>query len=119
MPEPDHDPDRQAALAIELMDEHGASLAEEAREVLAQHPDVRLVGLILTPDSEEMRVMRPRLERETRESLTGKGFVGLMPREFALAILRQRAPATLDWIEPHETGRLPLMAATRDGYRFG
>ena len=41
--------------------------------------------------------------------------------EFTLAILRQRAPATLDWIEPHDGAgrRLPLMAATRDGYRFG
>ena len=58
----------------------------------------------------------------TGQDLRGRGFVGLVPREFAVTILGANAQATLDWLEPMNEGgqrRLPLVVATKDGFRLG
>lgn len=104
------------------MDQHGPSLAKEAAQVTAQQPEAQLVGLIVTPDAAEAKRLAEALSKATGQDLRGRGFVGLVPREFALTILRSNAPATLDWLSPDsEEGkrRLPLVVATKDGFRLG
>lgn len=112
----------QREQSIQLMDEHGPSLAKEAAQVAAQQPEAQLVGLIVTPDAAEAKRLAEALSEATGQDLRGRGFVGLVPREFALTILRSNAPATLDWLEPQAVGgerRLPLIVATKDGFRLG
>lgn len=112
----------QQEQSIRLMDDHGPSLAREAADVAAQQADAQLVGLIVTPDAGEAKRLAEALSNATGQDLRGRGFVGLVPREFALTILRSNAPATLDWLEPEAVGgerRLPLVVATKDGFRLG
>lgn len=90
----------QQEQSMRLMDEHGPSLARDAAEVAAQRPDAQVVGLIVMPDAAEAKRLVEALSQATGQNLRGRGFVGLVPREFALTILRANAPATLDWLEP-------------------
>lgn len=108
----------QSEQARRLLDEHGPSLAEEAREVLLTNPNAKVVGLILSPESAEATRMADAFGSATGNDMRGKGFVGLVERQFALAILRSNAPATLDWLEDSD-GKLPLACATADGFQLG
>lgn len=108
----------QADQSLRLLEEHGPRLADEARGVLAEHPDARIVGLILAPESAEAARMAEALGGATGNDMTGRGFVGLVDRQFALVILRSNAPATLDWLEDCD-GKVPLVCATADGFRLG
>jgi hypothetical protein len=57
------------------------------------------------------------------QSFGGKGFVGVVPRQLMLDVLRANHPATLDWLE--QSGgdgpqrQLPLVAVTKGGVRLG
>jgi|LakMenEpi03Aug12_release.lakeMendotaPanAssembly.Ray.scaffolds.fasta_scaffold1758130_2 hypothetical protein len=76
----------QAEQARRLLDEHGPSLAEEAREVLLTNPDAKVVGLILMPESAEAARFADAYSAATgNDNMRGKGFVGLVERQFALA----------------------------------
>ena len=108
----------QADEARRLLDEHGPSLAEEAREVFSTNPNARVVGLIPSPDSAEAARMAEVLGGATCNDMRGKGIVRLVERQFALVILRSSAPATLDWLEGND-GKLPLVRATADGFQLG
>lgn len=108
----------QADEAKRLLEEHGPSLAEEAREVLSTSPSAKVVGLVLMPDSTEAARMADALGGATGNDMRGQGFVGLVNRPFALAILRSNAPATLDWLEDND-GKLPLVCATASGFQLG
>jgi hypothetical protein len=109
---------KQSEQARRLLDEHGPALAEEAREVFSTNPNAKVVGLILSPESAEAARMAETLGGATGNDMRGRGFVGLVERQFALVILRSNAPATLDWLEDDE-GKLPLVCATADGFRLG
>ncbi len=87
----------QKEQSIRLLDEHGESLAADAREMRSANPELRVVGLILAPDASEARGIMAAIQQATGQDLAGRGFVGLVPREFAVTILRSNAPATLDW----------------------
>lgn len=104
--------------SIRVMDLHRNDLVAEAREVLAQHPGVRLVGVVITGDSREAEHMRAQLAAAGGVHPAGAGFVMLMPREQALQLLRATTPAQLDWLDS-EPGRLPLVCVTRSGTRLG
>jgi len=96
------------------------ALKDDARELVAEHPEMQPVGLVFAPDASEAVSMRDAIERATGQSLAGRGFFGVVPREFALAILRANAPATLDWLEPPTTGperKLSIVIATKNGFR--
>lgn len=108
----------QGEQARHLLDEHGPSLADEARDVLSNAPQAKVVGLVLMPDSAEAARMADALGGATGNDMRGKGFIGLVERQFALAILRSNAPATLDWLEDND-GKLPLVCATKDGFQLG
>lgn len=116
---PNSDP---GADALQLLQEHGPSLAEEAGDLCHQHPELQPVGLVLSPDAPEVEPIRRMLEQLTRQDLTGKGFIGLVPRSVAVAILRVTAPSALEWLPSKTEGperTLPLLALMRDGCRVG
>ena len=47
------------------------------------------------------------------------GFLGVVPRPFAVHILRTNCPAALDNLPYNDTGTLPVLVATKGGFRFG
>lgn len=106
-----------------MLEQHREALAADATEFARAHPQIPTVGLILDADASEAAPLRAALESATGQSFAGKGFLGVVPRELVLHILRANHPATLDWLQ--ESGgdgqrrRLPLVAVTRGGVRLG
>jgi hypothetical protein len=113
----DHE-DQQQQQAIRMLEEHGPTLAAEAREIIVQHPGAKMVGMILSPDSSEAARFRELASASGQTVPETSGIVIVVPRKDALSILRASAPATLDWLES-EPDSLPLIAATKDGMRLG
>lgn len=112
------DHEDQKEQAIRMLEEHGPTLAAEAREIVQQHPGAKMVGLILSPDSQEAVQFREWASASGQTVPETTGIVIVVPRKTALSILRASAPATLDWLES-EPDTLPLVAATKDGMRLG
>ena len=106
--------------SYELLEEHREALARDAAEVVAQHPEAQPVGLIMDADASEASELRTLLEKQTGQRVAG--FLGVVPRNMVLDILRANAPNTLDFLEPGSGGAkrtLPLVAVTKNGFRFG
>ncbi|HLQ36827.1 MAG TPA: hypothetical protein VK348_03435 [Planctomycetota bacterium] len=105
----------------ELITEHRDLLLAEAAEFVRQHPGTPPVALILEADTSEAAPLWAALQRASGHDLQGRGFLGVVPRAFALQILRANAPATLDWLAPAtaDGAELPLVVATRNGFRLG
>lgn len=108
--------------SYELLEEHRAALVADALEMLREHPEIDVAGLILDADASEACAMRKALDQATGQDFAGRGFIGVVPRQFVLEILRANAPATLDWF-PASTNQgarvLPLVAVTKRGVRCG
>ncbi len=109
--------------SFEMLEQHREALAADAAEFAREHPGVATVGLILDADASEAAPIRAALEASAGQSFAGKGFLGVVPREFVLHILRANHPATLDWLEQSggegRERRLPLVAVTKGGVRLG
>ena len=107
--------------SFELLEAHREQLAQEAAEVVRDHPRAKPVGVIMDADAPEAVELRRVLMEQTQQQVAG--FVGLMPRRVVLDILRANHPAVLDWLEdsggdgPMRT--LPLVAITKNGVRLG
>jgi hypothetical protein len=104
----------------ELIKQHAPKLADEIRELLAEHPGAKTVGLILEAGAKEAEPFRQALEAQMGQPFGGAGFFGLVPRKMAVDILRTSMPAALEWLEPdepHET-KLPVVVVMRDGIRL-
>ena len=58
------------------------------------------------------------LEQASGQKLNVPGFLGLVPRQFAVHILREDCPAALDNLPNGEPGSvLPVLVATKGGFR--
>ena len=110
--------DDQERRAIDLIKQHSQALAAQARELLASEPDAQFVGVIFASDSTEAAHYREAMTAMGEAVPEDTGVVGLVPREHALALLRDNAPATLDWLDS-EPGVLPIVAATEHGMKLG
>ena len=103
-----------------LLDEHGATLVADAREILGPHPEARLAGAIVLPDSREAPAFREALAKLTGQPVPEGLLVGVCPRQMIEALLTANA-APEHWREepwqPQQT--LPVVVVTRDGFRFG
>jgi hypothetical protein len=66
-------------------------------------------------------MFRQAIEAQSGEPFTGAGFVGLVPREVAVQILRASTPAALEWLAPDEPGdtKLPVAVMMTAGTRMG
>lgn len=109
--------------SYEMLQQHRDTLAADAAEFAREHPEIPTVGLILDADASEAAPIRAALEASTGQRFGGRGFLGVVPREFMLHILRANHPATLDWLEPSGGDGpqrcLPLVAVTKGGVRVG
>jgi len=109
--------------SYEMLEQHREVLAADAAEIAREHPDLPTVGLILHADASEAAPLRAALESASGQSFAGRGFVGVVPRQLVLEILRANHPATLDWLEQSggegTTRQLPLVAVTEGGVRLG
>jgi hypothetical protein len=104
--------------AEELLKEHRATLVAEALDVLHASPGAEIVGLILDADASEASAIRKAIEQATGQDLSGRGFLGITPRQFVVQILRANAPDTLEWLPASNSGTarvLPLVAITKGG----
>lgn len=116
---PDFD---EANESIQLLNQHRHVLGAQGSELLAQAATAHPVGLILAPESTGARRFGEAVGGDVGREVAGKGFIGLVPWEFAVAILRPNTAVTLDRIQSAGVGsqrRLPLVAATKDGFRLG
>ncbi|MCA8976648.1 MAG: hypothetical protein KDC98_18145 [Planctomycetes bacterium] len=112
--------------SFELLDEHRSVLVENAREMLREAPGTQVVGLILDGEAGEAATFRDALAQVTGEDLTGRGFLGVAPRQFVVDMLLRDAPAALEWLPSSSTRDregevvhwLPLVALTKNGVRF-
>lgn len=103
-----------------LLDEHGPQLRDEAREILAQAPAAKVAGMILMADSREAEPIRQALAAASGQPLPPALMVGTCPRNCVEVVLQQHV-GTEPWQEaPGEPQHvLPVVVATRDGFRFG
>jgi len=96
----------------ELIEHNRGPLAEEAREFLSENPGVDPVGLLLDVGASEAKPFLDALEQAAGQKLSVPGFLGVVPRHFAVHILRINCPAALDNLPNNETGTLPVLVAT-------
>jgi len=103
-----------------LLDQHGPSLVDDAREVLQQEPMARIAGTILQPDSREAPEFRAALAKLTGQVIPEGLLVGICPRAMLEEQLRRCAEPEHWQEESWQPQRmLPILVATRDGFRFG
>tara|TARA_R110002072_G_scaffold2288_5_gene18901 strand:- start:6104 stop:6487 length:384 start_codon:yes stop_codon:yes gene_type:complete len=113
----EHFEDQQ--LSHELLEKHRGDLAEEARNFISGNAGAEPVGLILEAGSSEARAFLEALKQATGQELDAPGFLGVVPRAFAVGILRANLPAALDNLPNGELGaKLPVLVATKGGFRF-
>jgi hypothetical protein len=104
----------------DLLDRHGPTLVADAKEILQQEPMARIAGTILQPDSREAPVLREAIAQLTGQVVPEGLLVGICPR----AMLEQQLRKCADpehWLEEawQPQRMLPVLVATRDGFRFG
>ncbi len=104
----------------QLLNEHGKSLAAEARGILAKDSRARVAGLITTADSPDAVAVRQALAQMTGQMPPPGLMVGIVPRAMVEKMLLA-AVGSEPW---HEQGWqpqqvLPVVVSTRDGHRFG
>ncbi len=113
----EHFEDQQ--LSHELLEKHRGDLAEEARNFISQNADAEPVGLILEAGSSEARAFMQSIAQASGQERNAPGFLGVVPRAFAVEILRANLPAALDNLPNGELGaKLPVLVATKGGFRF-
>ncbi len=108
--------------SYELLEQYREDLAKDAREMLAQNGEEELVGLIVTKDAKEAEALRVLVKQSTGQDHVGRGFAGIAPREFVLALLRATAPLAVEQLpEGWRDGVrvLPMVVMTKGGVRFG
>jgi hypothetical protein len=100
----------------QLLKQHGPELVVDARKILADDPDVRVAGVIASPDSREARDIRAMLSGQAPPE--GILLVGIVLRPMVETLLAAHAPDY--WREQAWQPQtiLPVMAATRDGFQF-
>ncbi|MCB9891941.1 MAG: hypothetical protein H6832_18990 [Planctomycetes bacterium] len=104
----------------EVLERNRTALRDEARGFVAQASGVEPVGLILDAGAAEAKPFLEALEQATGRQLNVPGFLGVVPRPFAVHILRASCPAALDNLPNGELGvKLPVLVATKGGFRFG
>ena len=102
----------------DVLKRYGPELARQARQFLAANPGKKVAGLIAAPDAKEaapLRQARPAGQAPSPDPLTG-----IIARRGVEPLLTQMV-GTDQWLEsPGEPQRtLPVVVATRDGFRFG
>jgi hypothetical protein len=111
----------QALDSEQLLLRHGPELRQDAREILAQHPRIRVAGRITLPDASDAEAVRRMLAAGSGQDVPPGGLmIGVVPRESVEALLAARC-SEFPWREeswqPQQV--LPVVVSTKDGFRFG
>jgi hypothetical protein len=103
-----------------LLQAHGQSLVDDAREALATDGSTKIAGLITTPDSPDAVGVRGMLTKMTGQPVPAGLMVGIVPRALVEQMLTKRF-GTEPWLEQgwQRQQVLPIVVSTRDGHRFG
>ncbi|HMQ23441.1 MAG TPA: hypothetical protein PKE00_13175 [Planctomycetota bacterium] len=105
--------------SYELVQQNLEALAEEARDWNARCPGIEAVGLILDAKVAEAEPFIAALEQACGQKLPVSGFLGVVPRSFAVDILRKHCTAALDNLPNGRAGELlPVLVSMGSGYRF-
>jgi hypothetical protein len=103
-----------------LLKRHGPELAAKAREAMSSAPSARFAGMITTADSRDAEALRGALGQASGRTLPSTLMVGPLPRLAIEALLTQYVEDRHWKDEPWQPQQvLPVVVATRDGYRFG
>lgn len=105
----------------ELFEQHKAALLDDARKLLGERPELEVVGVILEFGAPEGATLFAALEKASGQKFQGRGFIGLMPREMLVDVLRKNSPAHLEWLPSPEAGaprRLAIAAFTKAGVQI-
>lgn len=113
----------QQQRSFDVIEQHRATLATEALAIAAEQPHVAIAGLIVEADAPEAEALLTAigLPEEARRT----GFLGIVPRELAVAILRDVAAEAVDELGRIEakvhagTRPLPIVLLAKDGLRLG
>lgn len=116
----------QQQRSFDVIEQHRAALAAEAVRIAAEAPDAAaagLAGLIVEAEAPEAAALLAAigLPEEARAS----GFLGIVPRELAAAILRDVAAEAVDELPRLEARAapgmrpLPIVLLTKGGLRLG
>lgn len=104
-----------------LFRKHAEELIRQARRHYRKPDADRMVGLIFTRDVFHTPFMRAYC-RKVGAARPRRNLAGLVPRAFALNLLRLAAPAGLDWVEPESAPgpkiTLALVLFTKDAVQF-
>lgn len=113
----EHFEDQQ--LSHDLIEKNRDALAEEAREFVSLNAGAEPVGLILEAGASEAKPFLDAFAQAAGKKINVPGFLGVVPRQFAVHILRNNCPAALDNLPNGEIGTtLPVLVATKGGFRF-
>lgn len=116
----------QEQRSFDLIDQHRAALAAEAVRIAREAPDAAvagLAGLIVTAEAPEAEALLAAIGLP--EEAARSGFLGIVPRELAAAILRDVAMEALDELVRLEAkvaaGARPLaiVLLAKEGLRLG
>lgn len=105
----------------QLLKRHGPELLTEAREVLANNPELRIAGLITQPDSSDAEGVRKMLAATAGKQVpAGIPLVGVVLRDAVEHLLESRC-GNVSWREEPWQQQLvfPVVVSTKDGFRFG
>jgi hypothetical protein len=111
----------QALDSEQLLRRHGPELRADAREIITEHPELRVAGLITMPDSGDAEAVRRMLAAGTGQDVPpGKLMIGVVPRQSVEALLAHRC-SEYPWREESWQSQqvLPVVVSTKDGFRFG
>lgn len=102
-----------------LLQTHGQSLVDDAREAIAADASTKVAGLITTPDSPDAVGVREMLTKMTGQPVPAGLMVGIVPRALVESMLTKRF-GTEPWVEQgwQQQRVLPIAVSTRDGHRF-
>ena len=101
------------------LEEHSPRLAREAAAILDRDPILELAGLILETGTPESARYRTDIEQTTGQEFTPPVLAGAVPRRKMLEIAGKQRAAWVEQNAPPFARFLPVLAAMKNGRRFG
>jgi hypothetical protein len=120
MSDPDPDPLKHFAeqqQSYEFFGRYRESLVASVPEFLRKNPGQLPVGVVIDGEAREAHALFRKFGAGTPDPNTV--LAAILPRPVIVEGLRTGLPHALDLIYPNAEGKLPLVAITKNGVRFG
>ena len=115
------DPEKENAEAEALDKQHGARLLADAREVWAEHPDAKPIGLIASAEATQTPWFRQAFAGVFGGAPPNAIFVGMLDSPTLLRLMGDQGERFHDALEPpfeHVGHVLTVAIVTRSGFKF-